>query len=200
MVETIVKNTDIINTPKIGETKRAYEIGKKGWNNFIWHGCEMCGKERWVRLIKDNLESVACKQCGKIKSGFAQRGEKNCKWKGGKIYQKGYVFLALKPDDFFYPMTDDDGYVREHRLVMAKALGRCLQSWEIVHHKNGIKDDNRYPDNLELTTKGSHTIEHNKGYRDGYAKGFADGREKQIETLRQRVTMLEMQIAAIVYP
>ena len=82
----------------------------------------------------------------------AKKGKQSGNWKGGIIRDKhGYV-LIYSPD---HPKGKASGYVYEHRLVVEKHLGRYLEKEESVHHKNGIKDDNRI-ENLEVMTKRIH--------------------------------------------
>jgi hypothetical protein len=61
------------------------------------------------------------------------------------ILVSGYMYL-IRPD---HPNSYKNGRVAEHVAVMAEMLGRPLVDGENVHHKNGVKTDNR-PDNLEL--------------------------------------------------
>ena len=80
-------------------------------------------------------------------------GEKNPAWKGGVTYfRKHGNYAPIKyvrcPAEFL-PMARKDGYVMEHRLFVAQALGRCLLRTETVHHKNHDPQDNSLP-NLEL--------------------------------------------------
>lgn len=90
-------------------------------------------------------------QASSLSSQHIERGgEKAPRWHGGSRKTKaGYVEVWVAPDDFFHSMAGKGNYVKEHRLVMAKVLYRCLLPWEVVHHKNGIKDDNRL-ENLQL--------------------------------------------------
>ena len=59
----------------------------------------------------------------------------------------GYRKVSVPPDE--RSLTPGETYVREHRLVMARQLGRPLEEDEVVHHINDNKLDND-PANLEL--------------------------------------------------
>lgn len=66
-----------------------------------------------------------------------------CKPEGTRVIIKsGYVKLKLK-----------NQWVYEHVAIMSDHLGRKLVCGESVHHRNGIKNDNRI-ENLELRSMG----------------------------------------------
>lgn len=175
--------------PLIGETRRGNEIGKRPYETYIWSACLDCDKRRWVKVRQGKPENQRCVSCSqgtpeaRQKKSIAFRGNKSHFWKGGRSrHSGGYILIKLEPDDFFYAMAESNGYVLEHRLVVAKALGRCLHIWEIVHHKGAKypkgsienKQDNRYPENLQLAS---------------------DTRHNQITILERRILYLENKLA-----
>ena len=145
--------------PIIGQTARGREIEKKSADSlYIWSACEDCEKERWVMVERKRLRSRLCRSCSNRKTMTGLRGVKARNWRGGRYMKSdNYVHVHLDPGDFFFSMAGKGFYVLEHRLVMAKHLNRCLLPWEVVHHKNGIKNDNRL-ENLELLPHKRHHL------------------------------------------
>lgn len=157
----------------VGEVRRAREVGFKGLYDVVGVACADCGAARWTMVRKGTRGlPVRCTSCNGKRTIAAntlsqpgvrrpdiserQRGADNPQWKGGRRQRTqragvggAYVYVWISPDDPLASMMTKHGYVMEHRLVMARALGRALATWEQVHHLNGIKDDNR-PENLEL--------------------------------------------------
>jgi hypothetical protein len=122
-------------------------IGKKKgerWGKSALCLCECsCGVQKWV--LSHNLKQGTIRACGNRKIHWSM--ENSCKWRGGKTkHDSGYNMFKC-PD---HPNARrSDGYIMEHVFVMSQHIGRPLTQKETVHHKNGIRDDNRL-ENLEL--------------------------------------------------
>lgn len=150
--------------PGLGEIRKAQEIGKLPVNSkYIWHACEFCGKKRWVHILRGQPHRKRCKGCAnkgrivtkttKLKQSRSLRRNPDTKFKD----KSGYVWVHCYRDSEYYPMSNIRNLVLEHRLVMAKHLGRCLTSREHIHHRNGDKADNRI-ENLELISRANHNM------------------------------------------
>jgi hypothetical protein len=68
--------------------------------------------------------------------------------------------MVLKPDHQF---SDKRGYVLEHRFVWEEYYNACLLPWTVIHHKNGIRDDNRI-ENLQALFNGEHSSLTNRSF------------------------------------
>lgn len=173
--------------PTEGQTARGREIGKGGYYSlYVWHHCIDCGKGRWVVFTKGKPQNLRCQSCANKQLMAGVSGENSRSWKGGRYNRWNYVYVRLYAGNFFYPMAQKNGYVLEHRLVMAKHLNRCLLPWEIVHHKGTKypqgslenKKDNRL-ENLEL-------LPHSKYHLiDALTKRYIKQLETELHKLRK---------------
>jgi Mor family transcriptional regulator len=84
-------------------------------------------------ILKDSFPNALAK---------ASRRRRHYAWQGGRRNHMGYVMVLLEPGHRFYAMATADGYVLEHRLVMAEFLGRLLNSKETIHHIDGNRSNN----------------------------------------------------------
>lgn len=152
-------------------------------SGLVLVACAVCGKEvwkphAWAKRVSVPTCSRACngvlrgaewKQHAhkgraawtpEQEAAFAERmtGESNPAWKGGVTYFKthgnyqGVRYVRCPPE--FASMARKDGYVMEHRLVVAQALGRPLARAEVVHHLDHDPANNE-PSNLLLFASNS---------------------------------------------
>jgi len=124
------------------------------------------------------------------KKGRGSPMEKNFFWTGGRTKDVDGYILVKAPG---HPFAGNRGYVREHRLVMEEKLGRYLDPDEVVHHLDGVNDNND-PDNLEVyATNAEHLKAELTGKTPNYTPdGLRRMRENSIRVNRRRSEAIRM--------
>ncbi len=115
------------------------------------------------------------------------RPERNYFWQGGyTVDEDGYI-LVRTPG---HPQATATGYVRQHRLVMERELGRYLLPSEVVDHRNGDKSDND-PGNLQVfASNADHLRDNMTGNRNVPAEVREHLRQESVLRARQRVAAI----------
>jgi hypothetical protein len=115
---------------------------------------------------------------------WANNGGNNTKQESWWINQRGYI------DGRVVGKGGSITRVKQHRHVAEKVIGRPLLPDEDVHHRNGIKTDNR-PENLEVVSHGEHSRHHNierthkRGYRLNLSAEERASRSQRMSDMRR---------------
>ena len=128
-----------------------------GWFAKRCPSCET--KRRWANSEMKHL---------------VRREKEHHNWKGGRIRSSGYVFVHRSD----HARANRDGYVREHILVWEEAHGKTLPKGWIVHHLNGIKDDNRPINLLGLPNKKHYLVLQAKAKRIQELEALLNGQSQ----------------------
>lgn len=118
-----------------------------GRRKYCSHACQYSAKTEKMTVDRacshcgNNFKFLSYKDTKYCSHDCANKGVGNAK-RTGHLNKQGYRILGFTID----------GKIRgilEHRLIMEKHLGRPLEPFENIHHKNGVKNDNRL-ENLEV--------------------------------------------------
>lgn len=143
--------------------KKYYSPDKK--RVYVNVQCPRCKKvrtARWDGFLQrkntDGDKSYLCVSCRRVKDD---------EYRSVKGYAiKSYKAFPVETWPILSKMCKASGQIKVHRAVMAIKLGRPLRENELVHHINGVREDNR-PDNLEIfTTTNSYNRHHCSGIRE----------------------------------
>lgn len=85
-------------------------------------------------------------------------GDKNPAWKGGRYKSQGYVFIYAENG------KPKKRHQREHIVIWEKTYGKLPKGW-VIHHLNGIRDDNRIENLFGLPRAGHSRIELGEAYK-----------------------------------
>lgn len=147
-----------------GKTIKCAVCGSSAWKPAAWLrrvATPTCSREcngalrgaEWAAHAHKGRESWTAESEAALKARMT--GESNPAWKGGLTYRNRKGAYAHQPikyvrcPDQMLPMARSDGYVMEHRLVVALTVNRPLTRKECVHHINHDATDNR-AENLML--------------------------------------------------
>lgn len=124
--------------------------------------CQICQSAMYRRPSK--LQAGAGRYCSRACRNKAHpatgpcpskghKGARNAAWKGGITFKRNkgnYIGPKyVRCPATYLAMARKDGYIMEHRLVMAQVCDRILDRVEVVHHRDHNTRNNT-PINLEL--------------------------------------------------